>query len=111
MGKILNIGFLAIIVAVAARYFVSENLGSPFIEARNIQEWEIWLYSVSMFWFFLALWNTLIRRRCPKCKAYKYSFSGSEEIDRWVGSKKSERKLERIWSLFSKNSTLTSWNE
>lgn len=93
MEKFLNIGFLAIIIAGVTRYFVSSQSGYPFVSFQNIQEWELWLYGLSIFWFVLAFWNTFFRRRCPECRSCDYSFQGSEEIDRWVGTKQVRERV------------------
>lgn len=93
MGKLLNVGYIAIIIAGIVRYLVAKNSGIPFFETSFLQEWELWFYGASVFWFLLAFWHTFIRRRCPKCRSYEYSFNGSEEIDRWVGSKKVREKV------------------
>jgi len=93
MGKILNLGFIAIIIAGISRYLISQKLGAPFFDIENYEEKELWLYGISIFWFLLAYWNTIIRRRCPKCKSVKYIFNGAEEVDRWVGSKKVREKV------------------
>jgi hypothetical protein len=86
VGKILNLGFFAIIIAALTRYLVSKNSGIPFSDIKSMSDWEFWVYGVSIFWFFLAVWN-LGRRRCPDCKSTKHELVGSDEIDRWVGTK------------------------
>ena len=93
MGKLLNTGYIAIIVAGVVRYLMARNSGMPFFEMSMLQKWELWFYGASIFWFLLAFWNTFIRRRCPECRSSEYSFNGSEEIDRWVGSKKVREKV------------------
>ena len=90
MSKFLNIGFIAIIIAAATRFFISESLGTSYIA-----------------WLFLAFWNALIRRKCPKCHSYDYSKQGSEEIDRWVGSKQERVRVDK--DTYANRSTTTTF--
>lgn len=107
MSKFLNIGFIAIIIAAATRFFISESLGTSYVDFNQIEEWELWLYSVSIAWLFLAFWNALIRRKCPKCHSYDYSKQGSEEIDRWVGSKQERVRVDK--DTYANRSTTTTF--
>jgi len=93
MDKIFNLGFVFILAAAAIRYFISQEGGFIFLDLKSLLQWEVWLYGISVAWFILAFWNVLIRRRCPKCKVVKYSLNSSEEIDRWIGTKKVREKV------------------
>ncbi|MFB2927590.1 hypothetical protein [Aeromonas hydrophila] len=93
MSKFFNFGFIAIIISAITRYYFSTTTGFNFLQIKTFQNWEMWMYAISIAWFILALWNVFVRRRCPRCQDYAYSYEGSEEIDRWVGSKKVRERV------------------
>jgi hypothetical protein len=93
MSKFYNFGFIAIIIAALTRYYLSTTYGVSFLQIKTFQNWEVWTYAISIIWLILAFWNVAIRRRCPNCGSYAYSYEGSEEVDRWVGTKKVREKV------------------
>ncbi|MEV3818087.1 hypothetical protein RI537_18475 [Aeromonas salmonicida] len=93
MSKFYNFGFIAIIISALIRYYIATINGVNFLQIKTFQNWEMWFYAISIVWFILAFWNVFVRRRCPRCQDYEYSYEGSEEIDRWVGSKKVREKV------------------
>ncbi len=93
MEKVFNFGFIVLVIAGACRYFLIQDTGVEYLAFNSLQEWEKWFYGLSFAWFCLAFWNTFSRRRCSNCNAVDYSFNGSEEVDRWVGTKNVREKV------------------
>lgn len=93
MNIAFNLGFVFFSVSLAIRYFWTQHLGVDFFALGSLQEWEKWIYGISILWFMLAFWNVAIRLRCPACRSENVAHTGSKEVDRWVGPKKVTESL------------------
>jgi hypothetical protein len=75
------------------RFLVSQSSDQGFAEFMAFQPWEKWLYGISFGWFLLAVWNLLVRRRCPRCRSTDLDCVDEREVDRWVAPKKVYEKV------------------
>lgn len=89
MEKFINFGgWVALGLSLLVRFVWTWMHDADFASFKYVQEWELWLYGISVAWFCLSIWNVFIRTRCPKCDSANVSYRGTEELDRWVGTKK-----------------------
>jgi hypothetical protein len=93
MNAFLNFGFLLLPVAIATRYFSVQRWGINFFDIRYLQQWEMAFYGAAALWFALSFWNYFVRVRCTNCRSAKVARMRSDEVDRWVGTKKVTENL------------------
>jgi hypothetical protein len=93
MNQILNFSWLSLLISAAIRFFWSSAHGEEFLQVSGIETWELYVYGISLLLSALSIWHLFFRRRCRQCRSPNVSFRGSEEVDRWVGTKKVREKL------------------
>jgi len=54
----------------------------------ELKYWVIICALLVVLFIGFIIWNSFIRRRCPKCRATKYTLVERIELDRWIGTKK-----------------------
>ncbi len=103
-SKVFNYGGLAVIIIANIFRLITiykTDIGYFDIYNEKTSYIESWIYIIAIIWFVLSVYNVYFTRKCNKCGSYKYSYHGSTEVDRWLGSKNvaiKNKKHERIGS-------------
>ena len=95
IGKLCLLGFLAPIVAVLIRFYISEKANGNFYILKVYNSSELWLYLVSVIWFFIALFRGSLSERCPKCSSVNNSKVGRTEVERYEGKETETIEVDR----------------
>jgi anaerobic C4-dicarboxylate transporter len=87
MGKIVNLGILAIFAAIGVAYLTNTPFNIESLEIKDLitiqlETWEKWFYATSATWFIIAFINIFMRNRCPECREASPLLIESKEIDR-----------------------------
>ncbi|TVZ37325.1 hypothetical protein P886_1666 [Alteromonadaceae bacterium 2753L.S.0a.02] len=105
MNKLLNAGILFLPVPFIVRFGIISGSEVPFFQIATFQTWEKIVYLICLLLACTAFWNLFFRRRCPLCKQFDYRLTGSEEVDRWVGTKRVRERLDDKRSVMRTVST------
>jgi hypothetical protein len=88
MNKILNHLYAPLFLAAGLRWLFTSASGVEFTDFHYMYPQEVWVDLISAGLAAVCFWHYFVRPRCPNCRGTNVHFLRSQEVDRFVGSKK-----------------------